>query len=328
VRAERAVLGLALAMSPGAWAGGSGAEPAHPPSGAPAHLSGALADLSGALAEEPHAAPPAPARPRGGPGDRPRPGASPGPAPVAPRIQDVLARQLDDEAAAVDRALAAVADKLAAAELTRDHRLRAAVRALHPAPGDDAMIAARRRAAARLLLDRDGGERALLVDEDALLHAARARITGDVARLASFALPGAQPGELAGPLPGALARPAPGAIVRHFGALEHERSRATLSRRGIDIEVADHVPVTAPAAGTVRYAGPIRGLDHGVILDHGGYLTVVAKLSEVALLVGAPIATGDKIGRAARHRVYLEVRIKLGPGGLPIDPEPLLGKPR
>jgi len=74
----------------------------------------------------------------------------------------------------------------------------------------------------------------------------------------------------------------------------------------------------------VRYAGPIRGLDQGVILDHGGYLTVIGKLGELALPVGAPIAAGDRIGRAARHRVYLEVRVKLGPGGLPIDPEPLL----
>jgi murein hydrolase activator len=238
----------------------------------------------------------------------------------SPRLQDVLARQLDDEAAVVDRARAAVADKLAAAELTRDHRLRAAVRVLHAAPGEDAMSVARRRAAARLLLDRDGGERAVLVDEDARLRAARARIAGDTAQLPSIALPGA--------LPDALARPAPGVIARHFGTLEHERSRATLSRRGIDIEVDDHSPVTAPAAGTVRYAGPIRGLDQGVILDHGTYLTVVAKLAEVALPVGAPLAAGDRIGRAARHRVYLEVRVKLGPGGLPIDPEPLLGKPR
>jgi septal ring factor EnvC (AmiA/AmiB activator) len=240
----------------------------------------------------------------------------PGATAAPPRLQDMLARQLDDEAAAVDRALAAVADKLAAAELTRDRRLRAALRVLHAASGEDAMGVARRGAAARLLIDRDGGERAVLVDEAARLRAARARIAGDTAQLSSIALPGE------------LARPAPGAIARRFGMLEHERSRATLSRRGIDIEVVDHSPVTAPAAGTVRYAGPIRGLDHGVILDHGAYLTVVAKLAELAVPVGAPIAAGDRIGRAARHRVYLEVRIKLGPGGLPIDPEPLLGKPR
>lgn len=39
-----------------------------------------------------------------------------------------LARQLDDEAQAVERAIAGAGDKLAAAQLTRTHRLRAAYR--------------------------------------------------------------------------------------------------------------------------------------------------------------------------------------------------------
>jgi len=241
--------------------------------------------------------------------------------PSAPRVaaagddgspRTVLSRQLTDETSAIDRALAAVSDKLAGADQARSHRLAAALRVARAAPTDDATAVARRRAAARLLLDRDRGERALLVDEIARLRGARDRIAGEVARLPVVALPGE------------LARPAPGKIARHFGALEHERSHATLSRRGIDIEVADHCPVVAPAAGTVRYAGPIRGLDRGAILDHGDFVTVIAKLGDVALPVGALVAAGDPLGRAARHRVYFEVRVKLGPGGLPIDPEPLL----
>ena len=178
------------------------------------------------------------------------------------------------------------------------------------------MAVARGRAAAKLLLERDAGERTLLVDEAARLRAARSRVGSDLARLPALAFPVE------------LARPAPGKIVRHFGTLVHERSKATLSRRGIDLEVDDHRPVTAPAAGTVRYAGPIRGLDQGVIIDHGTYVTVLAKLSDVTLPIGTPLAAGDRIGRAARHRVYFEVRIKLGPGGIPIDPEPLFTKLR
>jgi murein DD-endopeptidase MepM/ murein hydrolase activator NlpD len=231
-------------------------------------------------------------------------------------LHALLARQLEGEADAIDRARAAVADKLAAADHTRTQRLRAAYRLLAAVPGDDPVGVARGRAAARLLLGRDAGERGLLVEEDAQLAAAGARIAAERAQLPSIGLPGE------------LARPATGAIARTFGTLAHERSKATLARRGIDLEVDDHSPVVAPASGTVRYAGPIRGLDQGVILDHGGYLTVIAKLGEVALPVGAPIAAGDRLGRAARHRVYLEVRVKLGPGGLPIDPGPLLARPR
>jgi len=247
--------------------------------------------------------------------------AAPGPQAGAPDAEivtprDALAQQLADETAAIDRALATMTDKLTAADDTRVKRLRAAYRVLHATPGDDAMGVARRRAAARLLLERDAGERTLLVDEIAQLQGSRSRIANEATQLPSVGLPGD------------LARPAPGKIVRHFGTLEHEHSKATLSRRGVDIEVEDHSPVSAPAAGTVRYAGPIRGLDQGVIIDHGSYVTVIAKLGEVGLPVGAPLAAGDRIGRAARHRVYLEVRIKLGPGGFPIDPEPLLGGSR
>ena len=178
------------------------------------------------------------------------------------------------------------------------------------------MASARVRAAARLLVDRDGGERAAFADEVARLRAARDRVAGEALQLSALALPAE------------LVRPARGKIARSFGTLEHERSKATLSRRGIDIEVEDASPVVAPATGTVRYAGAIRGLDQGIIIDCGTYVAVVAKLGDVTLPVGAPITAGDRIGRAARHRVYLEVRVKLGPGGLPIDPEPLLATAR
>jgi murein hydrolase activator len=243
-------------------------------------------------------------------------GPVPGPVGAAGAIgpEAALAGQLADEVAVTERARAAVTGKLADARRTQIRRMGAAVRLLHAVPGDDAMAVARRRAAARLLLERDRGEAALLAEEAAQLGVAHDRIAGEAARLPEIALPVE------------LLWPARGKIVRHFGTLVHERSKAMLSRRGIDLEVDDHCAVTAPAAGTVRYAGPIRGLDHGVILDHGAYLTVIAKLGEVALPVGAPVAAGDRLGRAARHRVYVEVRVKLGPGGLPIDPEPLLAK--
>jgi septal ring factor EnvC (AmiA/AmiB activator) len=76
----------------------------------------------------------------------------------------------------------------------------------------------------------------------------------------------------------------------------------------------------------VRYAGPIRGLEHGVIIDHGDFVTVIAKLGDVALPIGTHVERGDQLGRAARHRIYFEVRVKVGPGGLPIDPETAVSK--
>ncbi len=241
-------------------------------------------------------------------------------APVDPRAQ--LAAQLADEAATIDKTISTVADKLSEANRVRLERLRAAYRLLRvpvrtAVTAEERMAAARRRAAARLLVDRDAAERDLLTDETRYLQAARARTASDVQTVATITLPVE------------LACPAKGSVARSFGTLEHERSKALLSRRGLDLEVEIRANVVAPADGVVRYAGPIRGLDAGVVIDHGGYFTVLAKLDDLVVPVGAPVHRGDRIGHAARYRVYFEVRVKLGPGGLPIDPEPLFEhKPR
>ncbi len=241
--------------------------------------------------------------------------AEPAALPIDPRA--MLATQLAEEQATIDRTIATVAGKLAEADRVRLERLRAAYRLvrapLRPtASPAERMAAARRRAAARLLIDRDAAERDLLSDETKHLKDAAAQTTLETGKLATITLPAD------------LSKPARGRIARTFGTLEHERSKAILSRRGIDLEVETRANVTAAADGTVRYAGPIRGLDEGVIIDHGDYFTVVAKLADLVVPVGAKISRGDRIGHAARYRVYFEVRVKIGPGGLPIDPVPLL----
>jgi len=232
-----------------------------------------------------------------------------------PRQQ--LADQVAEETATLAKTIATVDDKLHAADETRLHRVRAALRILHAQiPADaslaDRMAAARRRAAARLLLARDANERELLADEEQHLRVDQARTADASEKVPTIALPDQ------------LLRPANGKIARHFGTFEHERAHVLLSRRGLDFEVDDHAAAYAPADGVVRYAGPIRGLDHGVVLDHGDYYTVVAKLGELGIPVGTKVARGDVLGHAQRHRVYLEVRVKVGAGGLPIDPEPLV----
>jgi len=225
-----------------------------------------------------------------------------------------LTQQLADESAAIDSALSSVAEKLALADVERTKRLGAAYRAKQEPIRKDAMAAARRRAAARMIVHRDLAERALLADELAQLKAAKTRTTDDAALVSQVVLPED------------LARPAQGSIARKFGTLVHEKSKATLSRRGIDIEVEAKSPIIAPADGIVRYAGLIRGLDKGVIIDHGSFFTVIAKLGEIAVPIGVPVKRGDRVGRAARHRTYVEVRVKVGPAGLPIDPEPLFAR--
>ena len=238
--------------------------------------------------------------------------------PPAPQLDPhaALTQQLAAESETIAKTVATVGDKLHVAETTRAHRLHAAIRILHaPLPetatADERMAAARRHAAARLLLERDADERGLLADELAHLRTGETTVAAATTKLATIALPAN------------LEPPAVGKVARKFGDYIHDRSKATLSRHGIDLEVEDRAPAVASADGIVRYAGPIRGLDHGVIVDHGDYLSIVAKLGDLTLPVGTHVARGDRLGRAAHHRVYFELRAKVGPGGLPIDPEPL-----
>jgi septal ring factor EnvC (AmiA/AmiB activator) len=230
--------------------------------------------------------------------------------------RDVIAQHFGDEAVVIDKALTSVTEKLATADAARSRRLAAAYRILQmpTGEGDDAMAAARRRAAARLLLDRDLAERALLADEAGQLRGAAARTAAEAKRVPDIVLPES------------IGRPVRGAIARRFGTFVHERSKATLSRRGVDFEVAARAEVVSPAGGQVRYAGPIRGLDTGVVVDHGTYYSVIGKLGST-VPVGTRVERGDRLGRAQRSRVYFEVRVKVGPGGLPIDPEPLFERP-
>jgi murein hydrolase activator len=232
-----------------------------------------------------------------------------------PRAQ--LTEQLTAEMQTIDQTIAIVGDKLSTADAQRLRRIRAAIRILRapltPQASDaDRMASARRRAAARLLLERDSAERKLLVGEQAQLAEARTTKVSATTQLPTLVLPET------------IGRPCKGEIARRFGAYEHERSHAKLTRRGLDFETVKSAAANAPADGVVRYAGRIRGLDYGVIIDHGDYLTIVAKLAELTIPVGTRVSRGDRLGRAARYRIYLEVRAKAAPGGIPIDPEPLL----
>lgn len=225
-----------------------------------------------------------------------------------------VANQLREEASVVDKTIITVDDKLKGADEVRLRRVRAAYRLLHDTSRDP-VIVARRRAAARWLLERDREERELLADETEKLRVAGATLREAIKQLPTLTLPAVA----------SLARPVvKGTIARKFGTLVHDASKAKLARRGLDFEVEDKAVVIVPADGVVKYAGPIRGLDSGVILDHGDYWTVTAKLGDVALPVGTKLVKGDRLGHAARHRVYFEVRVKAGPGGVPVDPEPLL----
>jgi septal ring factor EnvC (AmiA/AmiB activator) len=239
----------------------------------------------------------------------------------------------EDARAALTDSLAARSDTLSHTEsLLRDktrvrtHRLEARTRALYKLSRaglsrlwvDAAARAAlvRRRAAARRVVARDARELELLREELASVRDARASLERAREHAAALSPPG----------PRTLARPVSGTIAAGFGDHRDGDTDVRLSRRGIELRAHRADPVAAVADGEVVYAGPIRGLGRGVIAVHGDFLSVTGRLEALAVRRGDPVARGDRLGRAAGDRVHLEIRLRAGAGGFPIDPAPLLAR--
>lgn len=228
-----------------------------------------------------------------------------------------LAAQL----AVVRKTEASVAAKRDDATAARAARVRAAYQVLRPrtelgGTTDAWLASARRRAASRYLLARAQREERLLADETARLTDATARVSAELeAALA-----------LAAPTSAGLRWPVQGEpqIAAGPGPWQHAASGATLARRGVELTVPRHAPALAAGAGTVRYAGPIRGLGLGVIIDHGSVWTVVARLGAVAVRRGEQVAARAPLGTAAERTLAVEVRLPLGPGGTPVPPASFL----
>lgn len=243
-------------------------------------------------------------------------GASDASGPSDAELRQQVAGLLDGQARAIAGARAVVRGKLDEARARQAQRARTAARLLRPHQTATALDRARRRAVVLWVLARERSEAGLLAEEHLHLEQAAARLAA------------AQDEAVGAPLPPrTLEWPARGRVVRPFGRLVHERSGAMLARRGLELEVDERTEARAPAAGTVLYAGPLRGLEQGVLLQHPGYTTLVAKLGRVHVTAGQAVDPSVVLGRTARRRLYVELRLALLPAGLPIDPAPFFAPP-
>lgn len=222
------------------------------------------------------------------------------------------------------RAVAArTRDQIAAKLEEQDRGLRERVRLLYKlsAHGDlalwvdesarhDALL---RRGAARRLILRD-------LEERHALRAEFASVDHDLERLDEAARRAD-----ARPLHDhILVRPTRGDVVASFGPYKDERTHVRLQRRGIEM-AAGSGEVVAAGAGTVSFAGPLRGLGLVVVVDHGqGLLTITTGLGAVRVGRGDRVAAGEPVGRAAGPRIGFEARH----GGRVVDPYPLLAAKR
>ena len=92
---------------------------------------------------------------------------------------------------------------------------------------------------------------------------------------------------------------------------------------GVTIVARAGATVTAPATGTVKFAGPFRGYREILILEHpGGYLSLIAGMKRVDVALGAAVGAGEPVGvmddrPESKPELYYELRRH----GQFVDPE-------
>jgi septal ring factor EnvC (AmiA/AmiB activator) len=110
--------------------------------------------------------------------------------------------------------------------------------------------------------------------------------------------------------------PAAAPVTEGLAAISESGVRA----RGLTMATARGAAVTAPADGTVRFAGPFRDYDGVVIIDHGGgWLTLIVNIAST-LHQGDRVRLGDPIGRALGP-----LQVELSQNGRRISPALIAG---
>ncbi len=114
--------------------------------------------------------------------------------------------------------------------------------------------------------------------------------------------------------------PVTGSVTKGLG----EVSAVGVRSRGLTIATRPGAQVIAPAGGRVIFAGPYRGYDKIVIIDHGSsWTSLVTNLAALDARVGDSLSEGQPIGRAGNDRP--NITIELRQGATPVDIIPIIG---
>ncbi|CAM5349574.1 septal ring factor EnvC (AmiA/AmiB activator) [Aquamicrobium terrae] len=131
-------------------------------------------------------------------------------------------------------------------------------------------------------------------------------------------------------LQGQIALPATGRIKRRFGADDGNGG----VMQGDMVATQSGAIVTAPADGTILYAGPFRSYGQLLILNAGdGYHVVLAGMSRLSVASGQSVLAGEPIGAMGEARVAStapapsgmtqpELYVEFRKDGKPVDPTP------
>lgn len=110
--------------------------------------------------------------------------------------------------------------------------------------------------------------------------------------------------------------PAPAPVTEGLGAVDESGVRS----RGISLSTSRGALVTAPAPGTIRFAGPFRDYDGVLIIDHGGgWMSLLVNVSS-ELRAGDKVWLGQQVGRALGP-----LQVELSQNGRRISPALIAG---
>jgi len=114
-----------------------------------------------------------------------------------------------------------------------------------------------------------------------------------------------------------------GEILYRFGPFRLPNN-TVVRQNGLGIRVPVGTPVRTVAGGVVRMAEPYGTYGPSVIVDHGGgFYTLYLYLSEVQVVLGQRITSGDVVGlsggQASEEGPHIEFQVR-GEGSIALDP--------
>ena len=116
--------------------------------------------------------------------------------------------------------------------------------------------------------------------------------------------------------PFAYELPAAAPVTEGLGSVNESGVRS----RGLTLATARGAPISAPADGIVKFAGPFRDYDGVLIIDHGGgWLSLIVNATST-LRSGDHVAVGQPIGRALGP-----LQVELSQNGRRISPALIAG---
>ena len=128
-----------------------------------------------------------------------------------------------------------------------------------------------------------------------------------------------------GRLPWPVAR---GFVAQHFGRHPHPVLRHVMvDNRGVDIQTNEGEPVRAVFAGRVLTVAQVPGMNTIVMIQHGEYFTVYAKLRGVSVHEGQQVSAREAIGTTALDTDgSSQVQFQVWRNSANLNPETWLGR--